>query len=85
MKQTIVVCDMCGDIIHKNFWTRLQKGTVTIRAKKLEWVLDAARYDLYTNHPGWSHRKYHICPKCVERIKEFCRRGGKDENANRNC
>lgn len=81
MKRTIIECDVCGDVILKDFWTRLQKGTVAIRTKEMKWVLDAAHYDLYTIHPDWVRKKYYICPKCVERIKEICRRGGKDENA----
>lgn len=71
MKRTIIECDVCGDVILRDFWTRLQKGAVAIRTKELQWVLDAAHYDLYTKRPTWSHRKYHICPKCVERIEEI--------------
>lgn len=74
MKHTIVECDLCGDVILRDFWTRLQKGTITIRAKKLDWLL-CVDYGLQTKFPTWSRRKYHICPKCVERIKTACRGG----------
>lgn len=74
MKHTTIECDVCGDVILRDFWTRLQKGTVAIRTKELKWVLDAAHYDIRTKHPTWVRRKYYVCPKCVERIKDGLQR-----------
>lgn len=77
MKLTTINCDMCRMRIYQNgrFGLRMEEGTIAIQAKVLTKLTG---YDFDAS--GWKRRKYHICPKCVMKIKEYCRRGMKNEN-----
>lgn len=70
MKCTIINCDMCGGRIYKDGWFAIKKGAIILRAKELR---ELTGYDF--NASGWKRQEYHICPKCVEKIKEYCSGG----------
>lgn len=63
MKCTIINCDMCGCRIYKNGHFRVERGVVTVRARALKWFGYCHK---------WKRQKYHICPQCVDKIKEYC-------------
>lgn len=73
-KYAIIMCDLCGSRIYRDGYFRSEEGSISIRARELRWVdrLDAVVF------PSWKRRKYHICPKCVGKIQEYCCGGKKD-------
>lgn len=74
MKHTIIICDLCGGRIYKDGWFSIEEGAIAIRAKELEKMtgMDFAPGTIYSQ---WKRKKYHICPKCVQKIKEYCSGG----------
>ena len=78
MKHTIIECDLCGGRIYKDEWYVLD-GAVMIRAKELKFfsktLLEAGSPMIY---PCWKRTKYHICPKCVKKIRTMCNGGVED-------
>lgn len=79
MKSTIVTCDLCNVQIAKNGLFAFREGVVVIRAKELKFI-----NSLYGNpvaYSSWKRSKYHICPKCVKKIKAFCKENGGAEDA----
>lgn len=80
MKHTIIACDLCNDTIYKSGYFRHSDGAISIRAKELKW-LKYGDFDFQFDAPTWLRREYHVCPKCVEKIKTICCGGNTDENA----
>lgn len=78
MKHTIIACDLCNNTIYKSGYLRNSDGAISIRAKELMW-LKYGDYDSHIEVPVLERRKYHICPKCVEKIKKVCSGGLKNE------
>lgn len=79
MKHTIITCDLCGGRIYKDGWFGIEKGAIAIRAKELEKERDF-EFAPHTIYSDWKRRKYHICPQCVEKIKDYCKGEKADEN-----
>lgn len=78
MKHTIIVCDLCNGRIYKDGWL-FNKRVVTFRLKELEMIEKRLPDDLLPIiYPGWKRRRLHICPKCVDKIKEICKGGKAD-------
>lgn len=78
MKYAIIICDLCGGRIYKDGWFAMGEGAISIRAKELEKVRDM-EFDRNTIYSQWKRTKYHICPKCVGKIKEICKGGASNE------
>ena len=81
MKHTIIACDLCGGRIYKDGYFHTEEGAVSIRARELMWldrVEDIGRIVVF---PSWKRSKYHICPKCVNKIKVLCKENGGAEDA----
>lgn len=84
-KHTIICCDLCGDRIYRDGW-KVGKGAITFRAKELHLKLDGLTRELSPIfYPGWVRTRYHICPKCVEKIKTLCKGGGEDAECPESC
>lgn len=73
MKHTIISCDLCNGRIYKDGWFYCEHGAISVSAKTLE-KLDTID-GVVCSH--WKRRRYHICPKCVEKIKTLCK--GKED------
>ena len=74
-KYTIITCDLCGGRIYRSGWFLGDwDGAVKVSAMVLEKTFKAmdSMYREFT-YPGWRRRKYHICAKCVETIKQYCK------------
>lgn len=75
MKHTIIACDLCDGRIYKDGYFHTKEGAISVRARELLWIdriVDMGRIVVF---PKWKRRKYHICPKCVEKIKAICKGG----------
>lgn len=68
MKHTIICCDLCKGRIYKDRFFKTEEGAVAIKARELRWLNDMDLGDF----PAWVRCEYHICPKCVERLKKIC-------------
>lgn len=67
--EKIVTCDMCGEVV--------RKGLEAIGfVRKVN--IPAVSYGPYDNE-FLGDREFDICDACWERMKEFCRTGGKGE------
>lgn len=80
MKYMIIECDLCNSRIYRKGFL-IDKGAVTFHVKELEMMEQGLTKDLEpVICPGWKRRRLHICPKCVDKIKEICKGGKPDEN-----
>lgn len=83
-KYKIITCDLCGDRIYKSGISEGNlKGAVKISAKVLKKDFEAIGKDRSIFiYPNWRRRKYYICAKCVNTIKNYCikQRGGADRD-----
>lgn len=77
-KYTIIMCDLCGSRIYRDGYFRSEEGAISIRARRLEWDFKGLDLGTIITHPQWKRRKYYICPRCVEKLKEVCKGGAKD-------
>lgn len=73
MKHTIITCDLCDGRIYKDGYFRTEKGALCIRARQLERLERHTGHGIYRTYAEWKRRKYYICPKCVEKLKGYCR------------
>lgn len=80
MKHTIIACDLCGGRIYKDGYFQTEEGAIAVRARELKWVDRVEDMGRIVVFPAWKRKKYHICPKCVGKIKEYCSGGGTDTN-----
>lgn len=78
MKYTIIACDLCGGRIYNADYLHPGEGALNIRARQLEYIERHMGHGIYRLYPEWKRQKYHICPKCVAKIKEYCSEGAKD-------
>lgn len=70
MKHTIITCDLCNSRIYKDGWFHVEDGAISISAKTLEYF-NAIEEGVYAH---WKRRRYYICPKCIEKMKQICKR-----------
>lgn len=77
-KHTIISCDLCNGRIYRNgAFLKHMDGAVSIRAKMLKRVISGAdELGALLTYPAWKRNKYHICPACINKIKELCRQEG---------
>ena len=84
MKYKIIICDLCGEQIFRRGWyVGHFDGAIQISAKQLKAQAGEAM-DIHGRvflYPEWKRRRYHICAKCLEKIKEICKGGPIDEHA----
>lgn len=80
MKHTIICCDLCNGRIYKDGYFKCEEGAISIRAKELRRFYDTDGMLGVFTYSTWKRRKYHICPKFVDKIKEVCKGGRTDEN-----
>ena len=78
MKHTIITCDLCNGRIYKDGYFKTEEGAISIRARELTWLDRVEDMGHIVVFPAWKRRKYHICPKCVDKIKKVCK-GGKTD------
>lgn len=75
-KYKIITCDLCGNrIFRAGFFVGHYEGALKISARVLKKDFEAM--DKNGNiflYPGWRRRKYYICAKCVNVIKEYCKK-----------
>ena len=72
MKHTIIVCDLCGDRIFRidGYANKLQEGSLRITARQLKFI--DSEFDAKVVYAQWKRRKFHICRKCVQKIRDIC-------------
>lgn len=75
MKHTIIECDLCGGRIFKDGYLKMEEGALRIRARQLKYLERHVGHGIYRRYPTWKRRKYHICPGCVRKIKQYCSGG----------
>lgn len=78
MKHTIICCDLCNGRIYKDGYFKCEEGAIAIRAKEVEKICGTDDMLGIVTYATWKRRKYHICPKCVDKIKELCKGGKAD-------
>ena len=83
MKHTIITCDLCNGRIYRDGYFQTEEGAIAIRARELMWLDRAEDMERIVVFPKWKRRKYHICPKCVDKIKMICK--GKKPDATPEC
>lgn len=81
MKHTIIACDLCNGRIYKDGYFKTEEGAISIRAKELRRIYQVDDVLGVVIYSTWKRKKYHICPKCVDKIKEICKGGKSDEEA----
>ena len=80
MKHTIISCDLCNGRIYKDGYFKTEEGAIAISARELTWVDRVEDMGHIVVFPAWKRRKYHICPKCVEKLKQICKGEKSHEN-----
>lgn len=83
MKYKIIICDLCGEQIFRRGWyVGHFDGAIKISARQLKKgaaeAVDSHGKLFY--YPAWKRRRYHICGKCLEKIKQICNGRPMDEN-----